>query len=399
MKIWSDYIKEMKIAARGFYFYIEILFAVIVVVILLFAVNEESVSKEKEFIYYDTSQELLDTILKPYFDDGTLVQVEDTVFNLKPMSFDLVDKDTGEKENYNFEAKTIVAKTIEQYDLSNGKLEKTIYLMNSFEDMLQMSYKERTIGAVVNYKIDENYNFEDHYKYYLQGYETERYLNVLSIIHSENLELVQSQIEKQNVRVLEPSEMLNNREAIVPVFLAFSGAIMGIFVVMAYVFLDKDEGVIKAFAVTPASMSNYLLSKILVILTNVVFSCAIITIPIMGLKPNYLLLTLFLLLATFCMTSLGLLLSSFFNNITKSFGVMYIVMIILMLPLFSFYIPSFDPLWLRFFPSYSMLYGFKDILLGGKDISYILLYSAIYLVSGILIFEWAKIRFRKTLTV
>ena len=45
MKLLSSYLKEMKIAARGFYFYIEIVIALIILVILLFSVNEKSVSK------------------------------------------------------------------------------------------------------------------------------------------------------------------------------------------------------------------------------------------------------------------------------------------------------------------------------------------------------------------
>jgi hypothetical protein len=35
MKLWSSYIKEMKIAARGFYFYIELFMAVVLLIILL----------------------------------------------------------------------------------------------------------------------------------------------------------------------------------------------------------------------------------------------------------------------------------------------------------------------------------------------------------------------------
>jgi hypothetical protein len=69
-----------------------------------------------------------------------------------------------------------------------------------------------------------------------------------------------------------------------------------------------------------------------------------------------------------------------------------------MIPVFSYYIPSFDPVWLRFFPTYPMLQGFKDILLNG-DAGYVLTYSLVFLVGGLVLFVLADIRFKKTLTV
>ena len=57
MKLLSSYIKEMKIAARGFYFYIEVFIAILMLIVLLVVVKENPVSREEEFIYYayDTS--------------------------------------------------------------------------------------------------------------------------------------------------------------------------------------------------------------------------------------------------------------------------------------------------------------------------------------------------------
>ena len=98
------------------------------------------------------------------------------------------------------------------------------------------------------------------------------------------------------------------------------------------------------------------------------------------------------------MASLGLLVASFFDNISKSFGAMYAIMVALIVPAFSYYIPSFDPLWLRFFPSYPMLQGFKEILLRG-DTGYVLTYSFVFLAGGLALFVLANIRFKKTLTV
>jgi len=184
----------------------------------------------------------------------------------------------------------------------------------------------------------------------------------------------------------------------VPLFVVFLGSLMGYFIVMSYIFYDKAEGVIRAFAVTPSAMWKYLITKIFVILTTVVVSSSLITIPVMGGQPNYLLFYIFLIITTFAMASLGLLVTSFFDTIGKAFGVMYAIMVALMIPAFSYYIPSFDPVWLRFLPTYPMLQGFKDILLNG-DAGYVLTYSLVFLAGGLALFALADIRFKKTLTV
>ena len=132
--------------------------------------------------------------------------------------------------------------------------------------------------------------------------------------------------------------------------------------------------------------------------SKIMLSSSIITIPVMGGRPNYLLFYVFLIVTTFAIASLGLLVASFFDNISKAFGVMYAIMISLMIPAFSYYIPSFDPLWLRFFPTYPMLQGFKEIILNG-DAGYVLIYSLVFLVGGLILFVFADIRFKKTLTV
>ena len=73
--------------------------------------------------------------------------------------------------------------------------------------------------------------------------------------------------------------------------------------------------VICAFVVTPSSVWKYLLSKTMIIMTTVLISSSIITIPVLGTQPNYPLFYLLLLISTFAFASLGLFTSSFFDTI------------------------------------------------------------------------------------
>ena len=385
----------MKIAARGFYFYIEIGMAVILLAILLFVVSETSTSSSKQFVYNDMPQKIAENLKDRSIEKGEARLINPTEFKLRAAKFEITNQETGETTAYDFDdEKTIELETIEMLDSSTGELEETVFYVENEEDMIRLAYGESEIGAtaVMNPRGRVSYT------YYLQGYETDRLKSLLYASHSDSPGAVEAKQDRQVVRTLGVTETLNTRENLVPLFLAYMGSLMGFFIVMAYIFYDKDEGVIRAFAVTPSSIWKYLITKILVILTTVVISSSIITIPVMGGQPNYFLFYPFLLVTTFAVASLGLLVASFFDNISKAFGVMYVTMIILMIPAFSYYIPSFDPLWIRAFPTYPMLQGFKEILLNG-DAGYVLTYSLAFLAGGLVLFVLADNRFKKTLTV
>jgi len=395
MKLLSNYLKEMKIAARGFYFYIEIAMAVIIVGILLFVVSETSTSNSKQFIYNDMPQKIVEYQQDKSIKDGDARLANPTEFKLKPAKFEITNRETGETTAYDFnDEKIIELETMEMLDSSTGEREETVYYVETEEDMIRLAYGESEIGVTAAM----NPRGKVSYKYYLQGYETDRLESLLYISHSKSPSVINAKKDRQVVRTLGVMETLNNRENLVPLFLVYLGSLMGYFIVMAYIFYDKAEGVIRAFAVTPSAMWKYLISKIFVLLTIVVVSSSIITIPVMLGQPNYLIFYLFLITTTFAMASLGLLVASFFDNISKSFGAMYAIMIALMIPAFSYYIPGFDPVWLRFFPTYPMLQGFKDILLNG-DAGYALTYALVFLAGGLALFALADMRFKKTLTV
>lgn len=396
MKLWSSYIKEMKIAARGFYFYIEVLVAVVMLFVLLFLVNENPVSRQKQFMHYDMTPFMFNVVTNRGISDGSLRMGGEKSFTLRPAEIEVINDQTGEYEQRQYtEKKEITVKTLENLDPKTGDLLKTVYVTDNKEDMIRLAHQEKQMGAIV--KMNEKGQFS--YAYYLQGYETERLVNLLYVIHDEKSTILQTQMDRQQVRELSSAQTLNNRENILPLFITFAGSLMGFFIVMAYIFLDKDEGVIKAFAVTPSSVSTYLLSKTGVILTTVLISTSIITIPVMGLKPNYPLLYLFLLVTTFAFAELGLLIATFYDVFEKAFGSLYLVMIILMVPAFSYLIPGFDPVFLRFFPTYPVLQGFKDILLNVNDMGYVWIYSLVFLLAGLFLLWLTQKRLSKSLTV
>jgi len=368
MKLWHSFLKEMKLAFRGFYIYIEIFISILLLVVVLTVVPENFSSKSEEYIYFN----LPENIRENYID------------SIKQLDLD----NKKEVKKIKINDKEVDADIYETSD-------KEIYILNNEQQIRDISENEQKFGIVASMKDNKL-----HYKYYIQGYEKEKLKNLYLISNVENTKALRESIDNQDVRPLSiGEEKLTDRENLLPTFLTFNGSLMGLFIIAAYVFLDKDEGVIKAYAVTASSVKDYLLSKTMVLLLTTLVTSLIIVIPVMGSQPNYFLMVLFLIATTLFSSSLGLLIASFYDNIMQAFGTIYIIIIILILPAISNMIPVWNPDWMKFFPTYHMIAVFKEIILENQDIRYILLSSLGFLLLGIVLFILANRRYKSTLTV
>ena len=369
MKLWSSFKKELILATRSFYFYVEVMFSVVILAVLLFAIPEHAAAVQTQYLYLDMP-------------DAAAAVVKD---EMKKEDAD------GKSETVQIEAggQTFSA---ERFETQDSRYE----VLQSEDAVRTLADTQRNIGAVVS--LDDNNR--PVYKYYLQGYESERLKNLISVLHMENSETLQARYSEQQVHVLASDyEPLNDRENTVPPMLAFSGSLMGMFIMAAYVFLDKKEGVIRAYAVTASSVQRYLLSKILVLMLTTLISGLIVVMPVMGFDMNYGLMVLLLMTSAFFASALGLLLASFYQDIAKAFGMVFFLMILLMLPSIAYFLPGWNPVWVRVIPSYPLLQGFKESLLPHGDAAYALIVSAGFLAAGAVLFGLTNVRFKKTLSV
>jgi len=367
MKLFSSFVKELKIASRGFYFYIELFMAVLILGVLLFFVPDNFNHQSDEYIYLDMPAQASDHYLQAILDKTINGKAEKVKVKI----------DKKEKDAALYRAE-----------------DKVIYILNSREDVIYMADKEREVAAVI--KMDEDYNVS--YEYYIQGYESDKYKDLLKILHVESTEKLEMLMDSQDVRPLSRNdETLSDRENMMPSVLVFNGALMGIFIIAAYIFLDRQEGVIKAYALTPSPVWQYLMSKIGVIMFTSIVSSLMVLIPIMKFKPDYLLLLVLLVTTAFFSSSLGLLIASFYNNIMQAFGALYVVMMLMILPNIAYFMPSWNPSWVKIIPSYAMLEGFKSVLLGNGGWVYVLTISGGFLMVGLILFALSNDRYKKTL--
>jgi ABC-2 type transport system permease protein len=369
MKLFSSFKKELILASRSFYFYVEIFFSLVILAILLFAIPEDIITTSKQYIYLNLPDEVKEKYVDSMFEEAPGVEQETLKIEAGGKTFDaILIKAEGEE----------------------------FYIVESEDAVKTLAYSEQTTGAVI--ELDNNNQL--FCRYYLQGYESARLKNLLTILFNEDMYVLEERIEEQKVvSLIEDYQPLNDRENTVPPLVAFTSGLMGMFIMASYIFLDKNEGVIKAYAVTASPVWQYLMSKVFVALLTSVVSALIIVIPVIGFKINYGLLIFLLLTTGFFASSLGLLIASFYDNITKAFSVIYILLILLMVPSIAYFIPGWDPFWVKIIPTYPMLASFKEIISPGGNYLYPLIVSGGFLVAGVVIFALTNIRFKKTMSI
>lgn len=368
MKLWYSFTKELKLSSKSFYFYIEIGMALFLLALLLLVIPNEFRARSTQYVYLDIPSDMRTLVLDGYMDadeDGNVESVE-----VK-----------GNDDKY----------TVDLYTSES----QNIYVVDSEEALLNIAENEQKLGMIM--RQDSN-GFT--YDYYLQGYETKQYENFFKIMHNASASQASGLIDQQRVvKLSEDLEILSDKENLLPSFLTFNGSLMGLFVIAAYIFLDKKEGIVTAYAVTASTVKTYLMSKVGVLMVTSVVTSLVLIIPVMGLGPNYLMIVLFLIASGFFSSALGLLVTSFYENLMQAFGVIYLIMIAMLLPNIAYFIPSWNPVWIKFIPSYYFLYSFKETLTGNGDMGFVLASSGGLLALGVLLFVLANDRFKKTLTV
>ena len=370
MKLWYSFVKELQLTSKSWYFYIEFAMAIILLMVIIFAVPEESNTQMDEYIYAaGLPSDYIELIYRNILDE------ED-----ERLDYEQVEINVG-KEVYGADL----------FVTDN----RNIYFVDSREAVVKLAEDEKEVGIEIIQGKDGGIE----YIYYLQGYESWRLKNLYMLLNNNvNYKLIDRQMDSQTVRIIdENSVILNNRENVVPVYLTFNGSMMGLFIVAAFVFLDKKEGIIKAYAVTASKVWHYLMSKVGVLMLTTTVTSLIIVVPIMGMQVDYLRMMLLLLVTAFAFTSLGLVITTYYTDMMKSFGVLYILIIGMMLPNIAYFAPSWEPAWIKWIPTYHMLESYKEVISGVSDPVYVFQVATGFFVAGLVFFIFANYRFKKTL--
>lgn len=343
MKALYTFLKDIKVSFKTFYIYIEIFIALVGVALLLFVVPENFTSNVKIYAYIEDSLKT-DEIMNALETDGS--------------------------EN------VILLKSIDE-----------------IRPMLEQDKNSVGIGVTTE-------NNKVVYDFVLQGYESQKYKNIIekSLIADYAKDLPGYEKVTNIITLDNTSERLSDRLNMLPVFLLLNSAFSGLFIVATYVFMDKEEGTIRAFAVTPARIWEYLLSKMGVMLVTGLLTGLITTLLVAGFKANYLYLIALLVATNIFGTAVGLFISSFYDSIMKAMGTIMGTFVVLAFATVSYFMPSFSPFIVKILPSYPLVFAFREVFLENPNISYIYYNVVGFSILAVVIFIWANYRFKKTLT-
>ena len=81
----------------------------------------------------------------------------------------------------------------------------------------------------------------------------------------------------------------------------------------------------------------------------------------------------------------------------QAFGVIYGILIAMMLPGIAYFIPSWEPVWIKIIPTHPLVQSFKEVILANGDVTYIIITCLGFLITGLVLFRIANKRFEKTL--
>jgi ABC-type Na+ efflux pump permease subunit len=157
------------------------------------------------------------------------------------------------------------------------------------------------------------------------------------------------------------SKVLFN-ELWVPILLFSDTAMIGLLFIAALIFIEKDEGTMRAYLVTPGRTWELLLAKALALaLLGLIFTLLFVPLSI-GSGPNYLHLLLLMFAGSLMGALIGAWLAAYFDNFNQFLFPGLAVMITLTLPSIAYFTPSFSPVWLRLLPSYPLVFGLREAL-------------------------------------
>lgn len=157
----------------------------------------------------------------------------------------------------------------------------------------------------------------------------------------------------------------------------------------ALIFTEKQEGTLVAYRVTPGRLWEYMIAKALSLaLLGLVFAAILVGLS-PGMSPDVVSLGVLVALGAMFVSLLAITVSSYFADLTQFLYVALAMEAVLILPVYSYFFPSFAPEAARWLPTYHLVFAFRQALLGdigghviAEAVRSLALSSGVMLVAG-----------------
>lgn len=200
---------------------------------------------------------------------------------------------------------------------------------------------------------------------YHQSSENEKYLINLKAISNGLWSIADDQkkpMESKQLLLGVPKEKEPFNLMLVPFLLALEVTLMGGYFVAGLVFQEKVEGSIRAYRISPGGTWPYIMSKTLVNVLLALLYGVLLLVFTFGFIPELLQVMLLVGLGSFIITAVGLIVSVYFESLSECLFVLVFMAAIVVLPLISYFIPSFKIIALQIIPTYPLVFGIRELL-------------------------------------
>jgi len=312
-RIGSLFEKNMILGIKDVFVLLEVGFAIVVVLLLLFVIPED-ISRDPVIYIYDESN-----LVKSF-----------------------IEQRVG----------------LEEMESQGGE-----FYVDSRQDVVNAMVEERTaMGLSISSRDDGTYDVE----LLTQPYTTEAMIEYIGIDLEDLVALIAPPYTfypddvRNSVRVEALQTGLRDEipfnQRILPMVLTVMVGIMGLFIMISLVGQERSELTLRAFLVSPARLWEFLVGKHLVLLAVGTTTFTILYIPLMGFA-GYLQCLVIILLTILFGSAIGTLLGAIFDTPMTAILWVLLLMIVFGLPGVSLLSPAFSPWWLKLIPTYHTLFG------------------------------------------
>lgn len=148
--------------------------------------------------------------------------------------------------------------------------------------------------------------------------------------------------------------------SLLPILIYSEPGMIGVLLAAALLYAEKGEGTLRAYRVSPGSVLQYLASKSVAMGLLGVLSAVVITLGTIGLGANWPAIVGVVFLTAVIITLIALVVANLFQTVSQFLFSGIILNLALALPTVSYFLPSFSPVWLRWFPSYPMIHALRE---------------------------------------
>jgi ABC-type Na+ efflux pump permease subunit len=259
-----------------------------------------------------------------------------------------------------------------------------LFLLDSAEAVQQALQENRSsVGIVLREGADSPL---PQVSLYFQGHENAKVRNLLAVAVEDELRELYQQPWQSTVAVQVEqlrggaARDISLREMLVPILLFSDAGMVGLMFIAALVFMEKEEGTLRAYLVTPGRVWEYLLSKALTLAWIAILFTLILVPVTIGLGANYLHLLAIIVLGSLMTSLFGAAIAVYFDNFTQFLLPMIGIVMIIGLPAMAYFMPGFSPLWMRWLPTYPFVFGLREAVFPSGNPQ--IVYTALLVLAG-----------------